>query len=71
MPAYWWDETDRCPRRAHEYDFISVRHSSGGFSYFSEINAKFAEKDDFLLSFVQKCFEMHNNTLKRNAPEYF
>ena len=36
----------------------SLKGFSSGQSHFSEINAKLAEKSEFVVFFVQKCLEM-------------
>ena len=39
----------------------NLKGYSSGQSHFSEINAKLAEKNEFVTHFVQKCLEMRKN----------
>ena len=40
---------------------LLLKGYSSGQSHFQEINAKLAEKNEFVTHFVQKCLEMHKN----------
>ena len=41
--------------------FFNLKGYSSGQSYFSEINAKLAEENEFVTHFVQKCLETREN----------
>ena len=42
-------------------NFISLKEYSSGQSHFSEINAKLAQENEFVIHFVQKCLETRKN----------
>ena len=50
-----------CNSRESTAIFKFLKGYSSGHSHFSEINAKFAEENEFVTHFVQRCLETHEN----------
>ena len=59
---YYWIEFILCNSQYKIFNGKAIiKGYSSGQSHFSEINAKFAEENEFVTHFVQKCLEMHEN----------
>ena len=52
------------------FKFEALKGYSRGQSYFSEINAKLAEENEFVTHFVQKCLETRENEQNVGLNEF-
>ena len=49
--------------------YFLLKGYSSGQSHFSEINSKFAEENEFVTRFVQKCLETSENVVLNESSE--